>query len=358
MHLAFLGDIALFGRVANKDYFTEIADVLHNFDYVVGNLESPFSARQIPFGAKSAYLCASPESVDILSFLGVDAVTLANNHMYDYGEEGLSLTRRLLEEAKIAYFGVDGKTLDITLAGNKLSFAGYCSWSTNPQGCVEYGKVGVNELSLLNVERLMDEKLAKGFLPIFAVHEGTEHVNYPSRETIKLARLLARKGNYIFYGHHPHVMQGIEAINGSLIAYSLGNFCFDDVYTSVSDEPLVKLSANNRRSIILDVEIEDNQVKTWRAIPISIGEKRLTVGGEDIVGMLNEYSTALEKSDETVYVERRDAAIHRYYGKRKEARNLSWVVKRLRPRYAKLLISNRLNANRYQNKVIKYLDKR
>ena len=101
MKLALLGDVALFGCCTTPEYFKEISDYLSGFDYVVGNLETPFSKKKKTNGAKSAYICAEPSTVSILKQLHINAVTLANNHMFDYGEEGYELTKKLLEEAGI-----------------------------------------------------------------------------------------------------------------------------------------------------------------------------------------------------------------------------------------------------------------
>ena len=69
----------------------------------------------------------------------------------------------------------------------------------------------------------------------------------PSSDDVKFARHLANQFNYVYYGHHPHVIQGFERVNKSTIFYSLGNFIFDDVYTSKDKEkPLIALSESNK----------------------------------------------------------------------------------------------------------------
>ena len=126
MRIALLGDIALFGCCSRPDYFNSIEGYLSSFDYVVGNLETPFSLKRKTFGAKSAYICADPRFVSILKQLHINAVTLANNHMFDYGKEGYELTKKLLEDNGIAWFGSEGRELQLELSGNRIAFAGYC----------------------------------------------------------------------------------------------------------------------------------------------------------------------------------------------------------------------------------------
>lgn len=361
MRIALLGDIAFFGRCSvagNADinkYFEEVAQHLKNFDYVVGNLETPFSVKKKTNGPKSAYICADPENVELLKKMHVDAVTLANNHMYDYGEEGCNITKQLLKDAGINYFGVNGKDLKIEKDGCKLAFSGFCCYSSNPLNTVPYGQEGVNEFNVAMVKEIMRKNAEEGYINVLAVHAGIEHVNFPSRDTIITARKFANISPYIYYGHHPHVAQGIEEYDGSLIAYSLGNFCFDDVYSSVSKEPLVKISENNRSSFILEIEIENNIIKSYLTTPIYIGTDRIIIGQGATVIDLKNYTKAILDMNEGDYENMRNTLISEYINGRKSLRNLMWVLKRLRPRYIKLIINAKKNAERYIYCVKQYL---
>ncbi len=87
MKIAILGDIALFGNMSKsenkdwKDYYSEASSVLADMDYVVGNLETPFSTEKKAFGAKSTYICSDVKNVEILNYLHVNAVTMEANHL-------------------------------------------------------------------------------------------------------------------------------------------------------------------------------------------------------------------------------------------------------------------------------------
>ena len=355
MRLALVGDIALFGRCTTPVFFKEVSDCLSQYDYVVGNLETPFSVKKKTYGAKSAYICADAEYVQLLKSLRVNAVSLANNHMFDYGKEGYETTKKLLKDNGIEWFGTEGKELIIEREGCKLAFYGFCCYTSNPLQAVTYGNYGVNEFSLHKAEELLRESANKGILPILSIHSGIEHVNYPSRETIDVAHRLAVVAPYIYYGHHPHVVQGIEVQKNSLIAYSLGNFSFDDVYSSASSEPLVKLSENNRSSVILEVEIKENKVIGYKSIPITIGEEKISIGGimtENEVRSLTEPILSMSLAE---YKEMRINAIKDYYGKRKAARNLSWFIKRMRWRYLLIMVNGRKNNKKYYRKVVEPL---
>lgn len=360
MKLCLLGDIALFGKCSIagspdwKTYFADIADYLKSFDYVVGNLETPFSHAQKIHGAKSAYLCSDVENIEILRFLNIDAVNLANNHMFDYGAEGYETTKRLLAGAGIEYFGSEGKNHKVDIADNRLAFSGFCCYSTNPLHTVRYGKYGINELNYQTVQSVMKDMNQQGYLNIVSVHTGIEHVNFPDRTTVRSARKLAEEMDYVFYGHHPHVSQGIEKVGGSLLAYSLGNFCFDDVYSLVSDKPLVSLSDNNRSSFLLSLEIQDGKIQTYDTLPIYIGKDRIYLGKGTVVDDLNRYSKKLTEVESPDYLQMRSSLIREYYGSRKSKRDLKWVFQRMRPRYVRLtldMIINKIKYKKYINEL-------
>lgn len=362
MKLALLGDIALFGNLsyANnsqlESYFEEVANYLGTMDFVVGNLETPFSVKRKTNGAKSAYICSEPENIKVLKQLHIDAVTLANNHVFDYGKEGYELTKTLLDENGIGFFGSEGKELFKEIEGNKLAFSGFCCYSTNPLQCVPYGQYGVNEFDVKKAETIMKQYQAEDYLNIVAVHAGIEHVNYPSTDTIAVAHRLAKVAPYLYYGHHPHVAQGLEMDNGSLIAYSLGNFCFDDVYSSASDKPLIELSENNRSSFILVVTIENNAILSHEIVPIYIGKDRMSLGKGTMEEQIGIYTQAIQEMDEDSYKAMRNRMITDYINQRKGKRDVKWYLKRLRPRYVSIILNARKNTKKYNQLVAQVLN--
>lgn len=364
MRVALLGDVAFFGRMSVnenpdvKSYFSEIADYLKGFDYVVGNLETPFSRKKKTYGAKSAYICADVENIELLRYLHIDAVTLANNHVFDYGKEGYETTKELLKEAGIEWFGAEGKDLHVEKAGGRLSFAGYCCYTSNPLRCVKQGEYGVNAYNLKDAEAFISRSSADGYLPILAVHAGMEHVNYPAIEHVRAARQLAKAGSYVYYGHHPHVIQGVEDSNGSLIAHSLGNFCFDDVYTEKSSQPLVELTENNRTGAILELDVEGGKLAGWRERVFYIAkEGKLKLVDEP--ASITEYNERLAncEEDSEAYTARRKRILAARMSERKSARNLMWYLKRLKPRYVKIILNARNNAKEFNNNVLRYIER-
>lgn len=349
MKIALLGDTALFGRYSTvrgtcaRDYFRDVSRHLEQFDHVVANLETPFAVKHKPRGAKSAYIKSDPRDVELLKYLHIDIVNLANNHCFDYGIAGYDCTISTLEAANIDYFGVEGRAIELEDAGARVALHGYCSYTTNPLGLSRNGAKGVNPLVFPTVVEAMRRFDQNGFLNIVSVHSGWEHVNYPSRQDICMARAMADICPFVYYGHHPHVMQGVEQREGSVVAYSLGNFCFDDVYVDHSSEPLIRQTENNKKGLILELEILENRVASLSMTTIRLGDEAMELNPTGSHEALADYSKALHEPA-GVYEARRRALIAAYMADRRSARDFGWFLKRLRPRYAELLIRAKLNA--------------
>jgi poly-gamma-glutamate synthesis protein (capsule biosynthesis protein) len=354
MKIALLGDIAFIGSydiTCNsqlQERLRGVSDYLNDFDYVIGNLETPFSRLLKPNGAKSAYIYANPRNVEILKLLHVDAVCLANNHMFDFGNEGYKTTTETLSRNGIEYFGVDGRSYSIKECDNSVIFNGFCCYSSSPLEISKYyGAKGVNRFNVEEVSKILETNKHNGCLSILSVHAGIEHVNYPSIDQIKFTRQFGDIANYIYYGHHPHVIQGIECYKNSIIAHSLGNFCFDGCLGNQFRSEAT-LSKDNRRGMILELTIEHNRAIDYATTFIRIGEdgtislyksdNEFTIYSECIKDALkNVYSyEAMRKEQRNVYV-----------SERKSQRNLRWIIKRLRPRYFKLFVSGFFNREQY-----------
>jgi gamma-polyglutamate biosynthesis protein CapA len=357
MRIALLGDIAFFGKYSVEenpgvyDYFREVAEYLRGFDHVVGNLETPLAEPGTrPYGSKSAHIRAHPANVALLQFLGIDVVNLSNNHIWDYGLEGYRRTLGELERAGIPFFGVEGRQLELRGEAAAVALHGYCSWNTNPLGVSRRGGPGIDPLEVNGVKRRLRENAAAGLLNVVSVHSGQEHVNYPSRDDIRMAREFAEVCPYVYYGHHPHVLQGCEERDGSVIAYSLGNFCFDDVYTPRSDQPLLRQTDNNRAGAILEIEVRGGSVAGHRMTPVYAGPSSLRVGVEAVGQQLAGYSRALDE-EEPGYTARRDGLIREFLDGRKTMRDLRWYLARLNLNSVGVLARARYNQRQYDRMV-------
>lgn len=357
MKIALLGDTAFYGKFCVKEnpnlynYLSSVKKELEAYDYVVLNLETPFVNNQKPWGHKSAFIKSAPENIELLKYLGVNAVCLANNHMFDYGQSAFEFTKELLNKYGIQYFGVEDKVVLVEKAGNKIAFSGYCCYSTNPQGLT---RRGVNKLDFREVEATLSLYHKQGYSNIVSVHAGQEHVNYPNYDHIQFARKLSDNLPYVYYGHHPHVLQGIEKYKSSVHLYSLGNFCFDDVYTIKSTTPLVKMSENNKRSVIISLEYKDNCLVNNTLIPIYDAQICTKNISDNINELMNEYSKTLQLPQDE-YKLKRNRLLREYLASRKTMRNLNWYLKRLNFSSLMQIYNAKANAKKYFKSIVQYL---
>ncbi|PSU74590.1 hypothetical protein CTM93_20255, partial [Photobacterium phosphoreum] len=329
-----------------KQYFKNIHTLLAEHDIVIGNLETPFVEDFTPFGAKSAHIYAEAENVKILRYLNVNYVNLSNNHIYDFGNEGYEFTKKILIENNIEYFGIESKQCYVEEDGVKIALHGYCSYNTNPLMITFDESKGVNGLDVDLLINNFKRNVDNGYFNIVSIHSGQEHINFPSQDDITVARKLSSIAPYIYYGHHPHVVQGIEEYNESLIAYSLGNFCFSDVYTKKSKEPLIKMSDNNKTGIILSLELNEKEIVKYEVIPIFMGTDEMKIGQDDVNIQLESFSNMLQLNADD-YDKNRNLLISKYIQERKNLRNIEFYLNRLNIMSIKMMLNSKLNKNKY-----------
>ncbi len=354
MKIALLGDVAFFGKYCLKsnpnvyDYFSDLKVYLSQFDLIVANLEAPFVEQRnsTASGHKSAYVSSHPINIDLLKFLGINVVNLANNHILDYGTKGFNKTIELLEQNDIHWFGVNSKCLKLELS-EKIAFHGYCAFNTNPLGAKKNS--GVNPLIGKVVENALKETTKDGFYNILSIHSGIEHVNFPSREDINLARYFSNITPYTYYGHHPHVAQGVEQVNESILAYSLGNLCFDDVYDPKGNL-IVKQTDNNKASFILTLDINNGKVSKYDVIDFYNQQDKCVLLNTKTSSKVEEYSAAL-CMNVNEYEEMRNIKVADILKVRNSRRDLKWLLDRLS--YSTLVRLFELNMNKkFQRKFV------
>lgn len=355
MKIALLGDIAPFGRYClteNPDLLDQFASVrtyLSQFDLVIGNLETPFAVKERPIGGKSATVKAHPDNVNLLTFLGVTHVTLANNHIGDFGLSAYERTKAILEAAGIGWFGTEGKQIEIEKDSEKIALLGFCSYNTNPSPIVPGSASKLNYLNAQAVFDAVKRNASSGLFSILAVHSGQEHIHMPSSDDVRFARHLAGMANYVYCGHHPHVVQGHERVAGSAIFYSLGNFVFDDVYTRRDPgKPLITLSEANKTGAIGTVEIKNGQIIDFDVTPTYLSADQVLVG-DAVQGFdMAEYDAYLTSAGTPEYAQNRAAIIKAIIDSRREQRDLKWYLRRLNMNSMGIILKARKNARLYR----------
>ena len=239
--LVFSGDILLSDHVMNayknggirSVLDSQFQSVIDEADIFMANEEFPFSTRGTPAEDKQFTFRAAPSLIFVFKELGIDIVTLANNHAMDYGTDALLDTCDTLDKAGIARVGA-GKNLDEAKApvileaqGKKIGFLGASrvipvgSWnatSTKPGMLTTYDpKILVDE-----IKKLRDQC---DYLVVY-VHWGIERNETPEDYQRSLGKQYIDAGADVVIGSHPHVLQGVEYYKGKPIVYSLGNFIF------------------------------------------------------------------------------------------------------------------------------------
>ncbi len=221
--------------------FARVRAFTQKADLFVVNLECPFTTSPDKI-AKNFNFRARPQLVAALLSAGVDAVSLANNHLMDYSAAGLFDTIATLETHRIAHFGA-GRTLTtarepafITKNGIRFAFLGYFflgDRNIEPREVIATAKTpGVaghfSDLAAMKSMVEGDVRAAKKKADHVVVffHWGREGRGQTEPYQIELGHLAVDSGASAVVGSHPHVLQGIEVYHGAPIAYSLGNFVF------------------------------------------------------------------------------------------------------------------------------------
>ncbi|MDD2505492.1 MAG: CapA family protein [Bacilli bacterium] len=334
MRIAFLGDIALIGKydITKNPYVKEklkvMSENLKDFDYVVANLETPLTEIKKSWICKSMHLRSCTENVELLKFLHINAVSLANNHIYDFGKNGFEETIKILDDSGIEWFGANSKHLLKVINGEKVCFSGFCCYSTNGTGYLKNNdKTGINTLTYDNIMRQLNVDKDNEAFSILSFHWGTEHTNYPSYEHTRLAELISKNKDVLIYGHHPHVIQGIQKINNSVIAYSLGNCLFDDC-TSIKGNFRLKQNINNKTSFILEVDIGESQINTCKCHGFKDEENGLIFF--DINPEIQQISEELNRiEDIKIYEAKRENQFNKAILNKFGKHDFKWLISRL-----------------------------
>jgi len=240
--LVAVGDVML-GRSVNakmrslNDFtypFQKTASFLKSADLAFINLESPFY-DYCPTTNEGMKFCADPRAIEGLVLAGVDIVNLANNHIRNYGTEGVSLTQNLLQENKIDFLGLNNNLVIKTTKETKFGFLGFDLTS------------GYQE------EKILEQvKKARPRVDILIVsfHWGIEYAKEPTTRQVELAHQVVEAGTDLILGHHPHVIQKAEDYKGAKIVYSLGNFIFDQPWSEKTKKGLVGIFTFEDKKLI------------------------------------------------------------------------------------------------------------
>lgn len=248
----FLGDIMLSRGVdivmrRNEDFtypFLLSWEKTRQADVTFGNLEGPISERGTNVGSIYSFR-ANPEAVSGLEYAGIDVVSLANNHIYDWGEVAITDTVDILESRGIGTAGAGKNYSDanapfvLTKKGISIGFLAYTNLYGENQKATET-KAGISDLNYL--ESAIGELKNRVDIVVVSLHWGDEYIKEPSEADRAFGRRIVDLGADIVVGHHPHVVREIEQYGNGWIVYSLGNFVFDQTFSEDTRTGLVAIA--------------------------------------------------------------------------------------------------------------------
>ena len=235
--ILFAGDFCPVNRTESlalaKNYnliFNDIIDVFVGNDINAVNLECPLTLSKSKRLKTGPHQKAHPETIEILKYAGVKLVAMANNHIMDYGSEGVEDTLRLLEMNRIKTVGI-GKCFEdaameysLMISDKKIAILNYAEneFLTTPDG-----QYCCNPLDKIKIFYDIESAKSKHDFTIVVIHGGNEYYGLPSPRIKKLCRFIVDLGADAIVNHHTHIFSGYEIYNSKPIFYGLGNFVYD-----------------------------------------------------------------------------------------------------------------------------------
>lgn len=271
-HYAIMARMKGHGKGIQGSISQEMLDVMHGADIFMLNNEFPYSDRGEPTPDKKYTFHARTEYVSYLFDMGVDIVSLANNHASDYGPVSLTDTLEVLKNVGMPYVGAGQNLAEASkpvcfVANDKriaLISATQIERMPNPAtpGATE-NSPGV--FRCLDIDRLLEavrEAKQDNDYVIVYIHWGTESTDEIDWAQTEQAPLIAEAGADLIIGDHPHVLQPIGFCEDTPVIYSLGNFLFN---------------SKAQDTCIVQVKLDANGLKSLQFIPARQEDCRVTM---------------------------------------------------------------------------------
>jgi poly-gamma-glutamate synthesis protein (capsule biosynthesis protein) len=271
--LVFVGDIMLSRSVGNKMAaennwkwpFEKIGDYLAGADLTFGNLEGPISSQGRNVGSIYSFR-TDPKVVEGLKFAGFDILSVANNHIGDWSKTAMDDTFAILKDNGIEYAGGGASEQEAhsvkikEVNGVKFGFLAYTALGAK----YTEATASSSGIAWLNKEKMAqdisDAKKISDFV-VVSLHFGDEYEQAANNFQKEMARSAIDAGANLVVGHHPHVVEETEQYKGGFIAYSLGNFIFDQTFSKETME-----------GTLLKVILEGKDVKSIEPVKIIISK--------------------------------------------------------------------------------------
>lgn len=277
--LLFAGDVTLSDNVedaigTDTSYVFRLWKPGEEADIFMVNLEHPVT-RAMEKVEKKYNFKMNPASIGTLKDGRVSLVNCANNHVFDYGLQGIEETIRNLDSAGVKYVGI-GKNLKdarspviLDVRGRRFGFLGYFGGGDFEATANRAGYAPRFERYVLEDVKALRKNVD---FVVVNFHWGTERAPEPDPWQVRLAHRVVDAGADLIIGHHPHVLQGIEYYRGKHIAYSLGNFVFGGNTQHTYETGALKVTVGDS----VEVELVPVSVRRWQPSP-SVGDVKRKV---------------------------------------------------------------------------------
>lgn len=317
MRLALVGDVMLGRGVAAEielrppeSFWGDMLPVLRRADLAIANLECAITTHPHPWTRypKVFHFKAPPKATAVLRTANIRLVSLANNHILDFEEEGLLDTLRYLDEAGIAHAGA-GRNLEearrpavVEAGGTRVGMVAFTDneppWAAGPnRPGTNFLAIAPDEETLSVVEESIHAARAAGAeIVILSLHWGPNMVERPPTPFREFARAAVERGADAIYGHSAHIFQGVEVYRHRPILYDTGDFLDD-----YAVDPILR----NDRSVCFLLEGEGATLRELRMIPARLHYARVErAQGEDRAWIVErmqalsaEFGTRVELAD-------------------------------------------------------------
>ena len=247
-----------------------MADRIGSADLAVGNLESTLSDAGPPQQPGDDSFAAPPGTLPGLERLGFDAMSLANNHLGDFGVPVMLDTVDRIRASRIVPFGAGAglaaasRPAVLEHDGVRFGFLGFNAIGETPRAAPgSPGALSVRmpprtgplqQPDLDHVTGIVERLDRRVDVVVVLPHWGDQYVHAPEPVQSLVGRALVRAGADLVVGGHPHVVQGLEPVGEAVVAHSLGNFVFDMDFLDDTLEG-VTLAATFRGDRLVDVEL-------------------------------------------------------------------------------------------------------
>lgn len=323
-NILFVGDIMPGGEFhyMGNPFSDNLLSFVYDHKIRVGTLEAAmgnfYEFDETKVKGRNNLIYAKDEDMKILKYLGMDVVSLANNHVYDLGERGLNNTITRCRKIGIETCGA-GKNLQEAsepalkvIDGEYYAFLAYCCCNNESMGYVKYATENSPGVAPLIIEKVVEDikEYSKKFEHVIILpHWGEEYDYLPSVEDVKFAKMMIDAGADGVFGSHTHRIAPMIKYKGKPIYFGLGNFAFPDYYMKPPRPmyyPTIFQIPTIKREFGYPYPIQEPQVQVWEGMSrvgmiVSYSGKEKTsyrftsIDQENKVGFFRKWSVPLKR---------------------------------------------------------------